>query len=83
MSVNTDPTFMRFLFLSIPVNTYGSFFIQIQNLWQVVGVFITCAQILNVIFVPTAYTQKIEWLISRKALIVIESYINTYIVHQN
>ena len=35
-------------------------FMQIRKLWQVVGVSIACAQILNGIFVPTAYTQKLD-----------------------
>jgi hypothetical protein len=35
-------------------------FIQIQKLWQVVGVFIECTLILNEIFVSTTYTQKLD-----------------------
>jgi hypothetical protein len=37
-----------------------SIFMQIQKLWQIVGVFIACAQILDDIFVSTAHMQKIE-----------------------
>jgi hypothetical protein len=35
-------------------------FMQIRKLWQVVGVSIACAWILNDIFVPTTYTQKLN-----------------------
>jgi hypothetical protein len=35
-------------------------FMQIQKLWQVVEVSIAYAQILNGIFIPTAYTQKMD-----------------------
>jgi hypothetical protein len=35
-------------------------FMQIQKLWQVVGVSIACTQILNDIFVPTTYSQKLN-----------------------
>jgi hypothetical protein len=36
-----------------------STFIQIQKLWQIVGVSIACAQILDYIFFSCARTQKI------------------------
>jgi hypothetical protein len=36
-----------------------SIFIQIQKLWQIVGVSITCAQILDYIFLSCSYAQKI------------------------
>jgi hypothetical protein len=35
-------------------------FMKIQKLGQVVGVSIGCALILNYIFVPTTYTQKLD-----------------------
>jgi hypothetical protein len=34
-------------------------FIQIQKLWQIMGVFIACTQILDYIFISTARAQKI------------------------
>jgi hypothetical protein len=36
-----------------------SIFIQIQKLWQMVGVSIACARILDYIFLSTARAQKI------------------------
>jgi hypothetical protein len=64
-SVNTDPTFMRFLFyadpkimatirhmLAVPI------FMQIQKLWQVVAVSIACARILMTFSFPQ-YIRKI------------------------
>jgi hypothetical protein len=38
-----------------------SIFMQIQKLWQIVIVFIACAQILDDIFVSTARMQKNIW----------------------
>jgi hypothetical protein len=35
-------------------------FIQIQKLWQIVEVSTSCAQILKDIFIPIAYTQKLD-----------------------
>jgi hypothetical protein len=35
-----------------------SIFIQIQKLWQIVGVSIACTQILDYIFLSSSYTQK-------------------------
>jgi hypothetical protein len=37
-----------------------SIFIQIQKLWQIVGVSIACTQILDYIFLSSAHAQKIE-----------------------
>jgi hypothetical protein len=37
-----------------------SIFMQIQKLWQIVGVFIACAQILDDIFVSTSRAQKMD-----------------------
>jgi hypothetical protein len=36
-----------------------SIFMQIQKLWQIVGDFIACEQILDYIFLSTARAQKI------------------------
>jgi hypothetical protein len=36
-----------------------SIFIEIQKLWQIVGVSIACAQILDYIFLSNSCTQKI------------------------
>jgi hypothetical protein len=53
-------------------------FMQIQKLCRVVRVSIACAQILNDIFVPTAYTQTLDNRNCAKAYILIESCINIY-----
>jgi hypothetical protein len=37
-------------------------FIQIQKLWQIMGVFIACAQILDYIFLSSSHAQK-NWMI--------------------
>jgi hypothetical protein len=37
-----------------------SIFIQIQKLWQIIGVFIVCTQILDDIFVSTIRAQKMD-----------------------
>jgi hypothetical protein len=37
-----------------------SIFMQVQKLWQIVGVSIVCAQILDDIFVSTAHMQKMD-----------------------
>jgi hypothetical protein len=44
-----------------------SIFMQIQKLWQIVGLSIACVQILNDIFLSTTRMQNIGWHDSRRA----------------